>query len=123
MMSSRLSIVIENCLQKPLMTQPILPSESPDVWPCVYDELNFSDVFGPAPIDSFKEFSCDKSRNFEATINYDENIRSQPHSFVGFISENSHLNGIIISLLNEEEDGAPELAGSDVEKHRENFLN
>ena len=110
MMSFQLLAANGNCLQKPLLTQPILPSESPNVLPCFYNELDFSDVFGPTPIELFKEFSCDKFINLEATINGDENIHSQPHSFVGSISEISHhLKHIIISLLDEEEDGAPEL--------------
>ncbi|KAI9102181.1 hypothetical protein K1719_023691 [Acacia pycnantha] len=112
MVSSQLSAFNETCLQKPSLKQLLIPSESTDVLPYGYDEVGFSDVFGPS-----KELNCEKARNLVAAPNPDENIHNNPtvihsrsHSFVGPTSCISQsLNLTKISLLDEKED-ALELA-------------
>ncbi|XP_028796167.1 serine/threonine-protein kinase AtPK2/AtPK19-like isoform X2 [Neltuma alba] len=125
MVSSQLSAFNGSLLQKPFPKQLLLPSGSPDVLPYGYDEVNFSDVFGPVPIQPPKEFNCEKSRNLVAAPNPDENtynnptvIHSRSHSFVGPTSYVSHSSSLTkVSLL--EKQGALELAGFCRETHEE----
>lgn len=104
MVSPQYSTLEGNCCQKPFLKQLLLPSESPDVFPSDHVEFDFSDLFGPAPVPATKELCSEKSRNFVAAPNPNENIYNDPavihnqsHSVVGptsYISQSLKLTKI-----------------------------
>ncbi|KAI4306576.1 hypothetical protein L6164_029839 [Bauhinia variegata] len=66
MIYPQLSTLNENCLQKPYLNHLILPSGPPDILRSNCVEFDFSDVFGPPPVQASVELSSEKLGNFVA---------------------------------------------------------
>ncbi|XP_038723036.1 serine/threonine-protein kinase AtPK2/AtPK19-like isoform X2 [Tripterygium wilfordii] len=90
MVSSQVSILTGARSQKPLLDELLLPMESPDAIPSEYVEFDFSDVFGPAPVEALNDLSCEHSKSMVAGSDVNEFLYDDPaiicsrsHSLVG----------------------------------------
>lgn len=75
MVSSEFSVLNGNSSQKPFLNQLILPNGPPDRLPsadCV--DFEFSDVFGPSPVEASITVSSEKHENLVATRGSSEKI-------------------------------------------------
>ncbi|KAK9290337.1 hypothetical protein L1049_008504 [Liquidambar formosana] len=90
MVSSQLPGLTNSHVCKPFQSQLLLPINRPDVVPSDHVELDFSDVFGPFPIQTSVEVNFEDSGNPVTAADVSELIYDDPvviysrsHSFVG----------------------------------------
>ncbi|KAK3014925.1 hypothetical protein RJ639_009941, partial [Escallonia herrerae] len=109
MVASHFSEGTGNTLQKAFEKQVVIPVGPPDNLPLDHVELDFSDVFGPVPVQAPLEFSCEGPKTFALDANdlvYDDPavIYSCSRSLVGpttYVSQSSKLSKL---ALHETED-------------------
>ncbi|TKY56389.1 Serine/threonine-protein kinase AtPK2/AtPK19 [Spatholobus suberectus] len=79
MVSTQFSVLNGNSSQKPFLSQLVLPNGPPDLLPssdCV--DFEFSDVFGPSPVEASIAVSSEKHENLVATRGPSEKIYNDP---------------------------------------------
>uniref|UniRef100_A0A5B7B830 non-specific serine/threonine protein kinase n=1 Tax=Davidia involucrata TaxID=16924 RepID=A0A5B7B830_DAVIN len=118
MVSSQFSNLTGIPMQKPFQTQVLLPMGPPDIRSSDHVELDFADVFGPAPAQEPVDKSFDNSRNLAAAPDENELIYDDPpviysrsHSLVGpttYVSQSLNLSKL---TLHETEDSLELLEG------------
>ncbi|KAK4481258.1 hypothetical protein RD792_012141 [Penstemon davidsonii] len=100
MVSSQLTSLIKDRSFKPVRCQMLLPVNPPDVVSSEQVELDFSDVFGPPPIQASNEVSNGKSGDVNELVYDDpEVIHNRSHSLVGpsaCVSQSLKLSGLTI---------------------------
>lgn len=77
MVSSQFSTLNGNCSQKPFLNNLLLPSGPRDLLPD-YVDFEFSDVFGPAPVEASIAVGSEKPGNLVAAQDSSENIYNDP---------------------------------------------
>ncbi|KAK7321305.1 hypothetical protein VNO77_31810 [Canavalia gladiata] len=78
MVSSQFSILNGDSSQKPSLKQLLLPSGPPDLLPSDCVDFEFSDVFGPCPIEASIAASTEKHGNLVVTPTSNEKICNDP---------------------------------------------
>lgn len=104
MVSSQLSSLNGDCAGKPFLNQLLLPRGPPDVLSSDYVEFDFSDVFGPAPVQASIEVGGEISYANELVYDQPAVIHSRSHSLVGpssYVSQSLKLSKL---TLHEAED-------------------
>ncbi|KAL3839937.1 hypothetical protein ACJIZ3_024528 [Penstemon smallii] len=100
MVSSQLTSLKKDRLFKPVRCQMLLPVNPPDVVSSEQVELDFSDVFGPPPIQASNEVSNGKCGDVNELVYDDpEVIHNRSHSLVGpsaCVSQSLKLSGLTI---------------------------
>ncbi|KAI3447857.1 hypothetical protein Pfo_004522 [Paulownia fortunei] len=100
MVSSQLASLRKDSRRKPVQRQVLLPVNPPDVASSEQIELEFSDVFGPPPIQSSNEVSNGKVGEVNELVYDDpEVIYNRSHSLVGpsaCVSQSLKLSGLTI---------------------------
>ncbi|KDO67574.1 hypothetical protein CISIN_1g0116762mg [Citrus sinensis] len=104
MVSSQLSSLNGDCAGKPFLNQLLLPRGPPDALSSDYVEFDFSDVFGPAPVQASIEVGGEISYANELVYDQPAVIHSRSHSLVGpssYVSQSLKLSKL---TLHEAED-------------------
>lgn len=104
MVSSQLSSLNGDCAGKPFLNQLLLPRGPPDALSSDYVEFDFSDVFGPAPVQASIEVGGEISYANELAYDQPAVIHSRSHSLVGpssYVSQSLKLSKL---TLHEAED-------------------
>ncbi|KAL2248992.1 serine/threonine-protein kinase AtPK2/AtPK19 [Sesamum indicum] len=127
MVSSQFSKLAGTNLLKPFNNHMLLSGEAPDVFSFDQVDLDFSDVFGPAPTPTTLPLISEESTNFvvPTAVNdlvYDEPavVYSRSHSFVGPTTCVNQLSKLGKLTLHERDDPL-ELVGEVDEDAHENF--
>ncbi|KAL0293575.1 UNVERIFIED_CONTAM: Serine/threonine-protein kinase AtPK2/AtPK19 [Sesamum radiatum] len=127
MVSSQFSKLAGTNLLKPFNNHMLLSGEAPDVFSFDHVDLDFSDVFGPAPTSATLPLISEDSTNFVVPtaandLVYDEPavVYSRSHSFVGPTTCVNQLSKLS-KLTYHERDDPLELVGEVDEDAHENF--
>lgn len=119
MVSSQLPSLNGDCAGKPFLNQLLLPRGPPDVLSSDYVEFDFSDVFGPAPVQASIEVGGEISYANELVFDEPAVIHSRSHSLVGpssYVSQSLKLSKL---TLHEAEDSLGLVEGINEETQEE----
>ncbi|KAJ4720256.1 Serine/threonine-protein kinase [Melia azedarach] len=119
MVSSQLSSLNGDCTGKPFVNRLLLPRGPPDALPSDYVEFDFSDVFGPAPVQASIEVGGEISNTNELLYDDPDVIHSRSRSLVGpssYVSQSLKLSKL---TFHETEDSLELVEGISEERQGE----